>query len=277
MDVRSNENKILLSQILKSHPLKNMDNNRFVKAIDNQVCLIYKERFKYNNDLTNMNKEVIRRFSVIADDIRNKQQSNQSINRQQNMNQNSQQNMNQNSQQNRQLNNGSKKQWREEKMSDFEKKMKEQQDNFSNLVNPKKPKEIDFRDNTEENGNMRSMDNAMAARERELKEAMAEYNSESAVKWIGNEEVSKNIKIDVHSNVSIEPEIISSHKREKQKKRVQFKISETTNQDTTSFLNKLKKIPNKITSNSDTKKELQEIIDMQRNLMERLENVIKSL
>jgi hypothetical protein len=270
MDVRSDENKILLSQILKSHPLKDINNNRFFKAIDNQVGLIYKERFKYNNDLTNMNKEVIRRFSVIADDIRNKQQSNQSINRKQNMNQNSQQN--------RQLNNGSKKLWREENMSDFEKKMKEQQDNFSKLANPKKPKEIDFRDNTEENGTMRSMDSAMAAREMELKEAMAEYNSESAAaKWIGNEEVNKNIKIDVHSNVSIEPEIINSHKRERQKKRVHFKISETTNQDTTSFLNKLKKIPNKIKANSDTKKELQEIIDMQRNLMERLEKVIKSL
>ena len=170
--------------------------------------------------------------------------------------------------------NGSKKEWREEKKNDFEKRMKEKQDNFSELVNPKKPVEIDFRDNEEDIGQMRSIDAALLERERELRKVMETYNSDSAVQWIGNDEINKNIKIDPNSNIPLDAEIVQPTNKKTQKK-VKFEITES-NMETTSFLNKLKMKSNK-TKEINAKDELQSIIDMHKNIVTRLENIIKFL
>ena len=265
MDVRSDKNKNLLSQILESNLLKKQDASRFYNAIDNQVNLIYKERFKFQSNLVNMNKEIIRRFSIIESDIKAKQ-DNESRNEPRNNN--SEINI-------QHINdNGSKKEWREEKKNDFEKRMKEKQDNFSELVNPKKPVEIDFRDNKEDIGQMRSIDAALLERERELRKAMETYNSDSAAQWIGNDEINKNIKIDPNSNITLDAEIVQPTNKKTQK-RVKFEITES-NTETTSFLKKLKMKSTK-TKEINAKDELQSVIDMHKNIVTRLENIIKFL
>jgi hypothetical protein len=276
MDVRSDKNKNLLSQILESNLLKKQDASRFYNAIDNQVNLIYKERFKFQSNLVNMNKEIIRRFSIIESDIKAKQ-DNESRNESHNEHRNEHRNESHNN--NSEINiqhikdNRSKKEWREEKKNDFEKRMKEKQDDFRELANPKKPIEIDFRDK-EDIGQMRSIDAALLERERELRKVMETYNSDSAAQWIGNDEINKNIKIDPNSNIPLDAEIVQPTNKKTQK-RVKFEITES-NTETTSFLNKLKMKSNN-TKEINAKDELQSVIDMHKNIVVRLENIIKSL
>ena len=278
MEFRSQENKQILYQILSSHPLKSINEGRFASAIEAQVNLVYKERFKFKNALVEMNKEIIRRFQIIAMDIEKQMQQQQQQQPQQQSQQQSQQQ--QPNQQRKQMsnvitepNNTYRKNELKPKQEYFEKRVKERQDSFVKLVNPPKPKEIDFSDEIQDE-TMPSMDSTLIEREKELREAMKNYNSDKATEWIGNEAVKKNIKIDVNSKVKLEPELIKS------KKKVKFKISEPVNQqitpmaDTASFLNKLKKVKN---MNVDVKTEIQDMINMHRGIITRLENVLRSL
>lgn len=283
MEFRSHENKEMLYQILSSHPLRAMNNARFSKALDAQVNLVYKERFKYKNTLVEMNKEIIRRFQIIAQDIQQQQQQQQHEQQQQQQQQRQQPKQMQSQQQSQQgTDNSYRTNALKPKSEYFEKRVKERQDSFVKLVNPPKPKEIDFSDEVQD-GAMPSMDTTLIEREKELREAMKNYNSDKASEWIGNEAVKKNIKIDTNSNISLEPETI---KTKKTKKKVKFKVSEmqsskprTVNPtaDTSSFLNKLKKVKKTENVNIDVKKEIQDMINMHHNIINRLENVLRSL
>ena len=58
MSVISDENKSLLRQILKNHPLAE-DSHFFDQLITEETQKIHRVRFKYHSDLTLMNKEII--------------------------------------------------------------------------------------------------------------------------------------------------------------------------------------------------------------------------
>jgi len=213
MDVRSDENKDILYQILIEHPLKNIDINKFLETIDNQVYLIYQERFKFKNNLVEMNKEVIRRFSVMEKDI-NKQRQKKT---KQVKPKRKPKKIRSSIKTDRPL------PTQKEQKNVFDTKLKNRQDDFIKLVNPHKPEEINFKDPVE-NGELPSLDTTLEAREKELRNAMKTYNSESAAKWIGNNAVKKNIKIETNSSIKLDPEIV--------RKKVSFKISEIKSQDT---------------------------------------------
>ena len=66
MSVTSSENKELLSQILNNHPLKQENPTGFDQFLLTQVNAIHKDRFRYNNNLTAMNKVIIRNFQNIV-------------------------------------------------------------------------------------------------------------------------------------------------------------------------------------------------------------------
>ena len=286
MDVRSDENKDILYQILIEHPLKNIDINKFLETIDNQVYLIYQERFKFKNNLVEMNKEVIRRFSVMEKDI-NKQRQKKT---KQVKPKRKPKKIRSSIKTDRPL------PTQKEQKNVFDTKLKNRQDDFIKLVNPHKPEEINFKDPVE-NGELPSLDTTLEAREKELRNAMRTYNSESAAKWIGNNAVKKNIKIEKNSSIKLNPEIV--------RKKVSFKISEIKPQDTLDrnlnadfFLKKLKKkeganMNNESNTNNtsnmvnvddihnmnDTNKReyLKNIIDQQKILTHKLEMLLKSL
>ena len=286
MDVRSDENKDILYQILIEHPLKNIDINKFLETIDNQVYLIYQERFKFKNNLVEMNKEVIRRFSVMEKDI-NKQRQKKT---KQVKPKRKPKKIRSSIKTDRPL------PTQKEQKNVFDAKLKNRQDDFIKLVNPHKPEEINFKDPVE-NGELPSLDTTLEAREKELRNAMRTYNSESAAKWIGNNAVKKNIKIEKNSSIKLNPEIV--------RKKVSFKISEIKPQDTLDrnlnadfFLKKLKKkeganMNNESNTNNtsnmvnvddihnmnDTNKReyLKNIIDQQKILTHKLEILLKSL
>ena len=210
MSVNSRENKGLLWQLLSNHPFQKEDSKKFQAVLEYRVNEIHKNRFKFNNNLMSMNKEIIKQF---ANEVPKQTQPATPS--------------------------------QPSKAKVFETRLKVQQDNFDTLINKQKPAEIDFSDKTEEAPvDARMVDNTLQQREQELKKIMSQYNNteSTASKWIQGESTSssKNLKIDKDSNVKIKPFVFDSEKSEKH---VKFEIEERDDKSSNamSFLTKLKK------------------------------------
>jgi hypothetical protein len=93
-----------------------------------------------------------------------------------------------------------------QKKKDFELKLKQQQENFSNLMYGKKPNEIDFTDNADETiNNMDYLINqTMSDREKDLELITNRYqNNDNAKKWLNNEE-DDIVKLNIHDDINLE-------------------------------------------------------------------------
>ncbi len=215
MSVQSSQNKHLLWQLLSNHPNQKSNPKKFQHLLEYRVTQMHKNRFKYNNDLMLMNKEVIKQF---ANEIpppptgAGIQQASIS------------------------------------KTDVFNKKLKIQQDNFNTLINKQKPAEIDFSDKNEDTPiDARMVDTTLQAREEELKKIMSQYNkNDKAKEWLSSASTSttNHLKIDNESNVKIQPTILTKDTSER---RVRFEVEEETPPTTTTidFLQKLKKTKGK--------------------------------
>jgi hypothetical protein len=258
-------NKELLLQILEEHPLK--DNREyFNQFFERNFTDIYRRRYDFNSNVIEMNKELIKRFAIIAKQI---SENNQSQEMQKKAVNNSRPNGN-NFQNKRETMQSRIKQSvdmrdlrmsnkpdksvtnnsiREERLSMFDEKLKQHQNDFIKLANPNKPDEIDFSDKRQEIKN-RSFDDALKQREMELRQAMNGYsNSQKAVNWIGNDEIKEGILI---AKDKQQKQNKSQEQGKNNKRRVRFNIEEINNSkvnqtvskieiDTNSFLKKLKK------------------------------------
>jgi hypothetical protein len=190
MSVFSSRNKSLLWQLLSDHPNQKSNPKKFQHVLEYRVTEINKNRFKFNNDLMIMNKEIIRQFT-------------QEIPKQQ----------------------SEPKKTPMTKGQVFEKNLKVQQNNFNTLINKQKPPDIDFSDKTDDSPiDARMVDTTLQERERELKKIMAEYNpnENSAKQWLTGESTSAHLKIDDNSNIKIEPTVL----KETPKRRVRFEVKE---------------------------------------------------
>ena len=210
MSVNSNDNKGLLWNLLSKHPNQEKDPKKFQAVLEYRVNEIHRNRFKFNNNLMAMNKEIIKQFAAEIPPPTNKKIQ--------------------------------PKKPTLSKAKVFENKLKNQQDNFNKLINGEKPKEIDFSDKTEEVPiDARMVDDTLQQRELELKKIMAQQaqNNNSATEWLKAEETSssKHLKIDKTSNVKIESDIVKVQEKER---RVRFEVEEAP-MKTISFLDKLKK------------------------------------
>ena len=210
MSVNSNDNKGLLWNLLSKHPNQEKDPKKFQAVLEYRVNEIHRNRFKFNNNLMAMNKEIIKQFAAEIPPPTNKKIQ--------------------------------PKKPTLSKAKVFENKLKNQQDNFNKLINGEKPKEIDFSDKTEEAPiDARMVDDTLQQRELELKKIMAQQaqNNNSATEWLKAEETSssKHLKIDKTSNVKIESDIVKVQEKER---RVRFEVEENP-MKTISFLDKLKK------------------------------------
>ena len=205
MNFTSRDNKGLLWQLLSDHPLQKKDPTQFQKILEHRVSEINKNRFTFNSNLLLMNKEVLKQFAKeIPNEISNK--TSKPLNKQ-----------------------------RFTKRQIFETRLKEQQNEFTSLINKPKVKEIDFSDKTEEEPiTNRMIDSQLQQREAELKKIMAQYNKSGTAEWLKGESTStdKKLAIDQSSNIKIEPTII---KTPEAKKRVTFDVTESD-----SFLSGLK-------------------------------------
>ena len=216
MSVHSTQNKSLLWQLLSNHPNQKTNPKKFQHVLEYRVTEMNKNRFKFNNDLMIMNKEIIKQFAQEA----NHQQTTKPPSQPAAMS----------------------------KAQVFEKNLKAQQNNFNTLINKQKPPDIDFSDKTDDTPiDARMVDTTLQERERELKKIMAEYNpnENSAKQWLTGESTSTHLNIDDSSNIKIEPTVLTNEMRER---RVTFEVEENTAPAVTepvvnamSFLQKLKK------------------------------------
>ena len=212
MSVNSTENKGLLWQLLSNHPNQKTNPKKFQHVLEYRVTEMNKNRFKFNNNLMIMNKEIIKQFAQEMP----KQQASHTP---------------------------SKKAPPMTKGQVFEQNLKVQQNNFNTLINKQKPPDIDFSDKTDDAPiDVRMVDTTLQQRERELKKIMAEYNSneDNAKQWLTGESTSTHLNIDDNSNIKIEPTVLTD---ETQERRVRFEVEEKSVPAVSamSFLQKLKK------------------------------------
>ena len=63
MSVFSSQNKSLLWQLLSDHPNQKNNPKKFQHVLEYRVTEMNKNRFKFNNDLMVMNKEILKQFA----------------------------------------------------------------------------------------------------------------------------------------------------------------------------------------------------------------------
>jgi len=214
MSVYSSQNKSLLWQLLSKHPNQKNNPKKFQHVLEYRVTEMNKNRFKFNNDLMMMNKEIIKQF---AQEIPKQPPAKPAA----------------------------KKTPPMTKGQIFEQNLKVQQNNFNTLINKQKPADIDFSDKTDDTPiDARMVDTTLQEREHELKKIMAQYNpnENSAKQWLTGESTSTHLKIDDSSNIKIEPTVLTDEMPER---RVRFEDGENTKPapvvNAISFLQKLKK------------------------------------
>ena len=217
MSVHSTQNKGLLWQLLSDHPNQKTNPKKFQNVLEYRVTEMNKNRFKYNNNLMIMNKEIIKQF---AQEMQHPYIKPAPIKKTKPMT----------------------------KAQVFDKNLKAQQNNFNTLINKQKPPDIDFSDKTDDAPiDARMVDTTLQERERELKKIMAEYNSneDNTKQWLTAESTSTHLKIDDNSNIKIEPTVLTD---EMQERRVRFEVEENSAPAVSamSFLQKLKKTDNNV-------------------------------
>ena len=163
----------------------------------------------------------------------------------------------------------------------FDNNLKQQENNFKKMIQPKKPKKIDFSDGSKDypmdNLGM-IMNQTLADRQKELKMITQQYSDSDKVKaqkWINpNGEKNSNtpkLNIDRTSNIDINPINVT-----KQQRKVRFDIEEKGASNIENFLLKLKKKPSEKTNNDNMMVEKLDLIIYNQNriidLLEKREN-----
>jgi len=149
----------------------------------------------------------------------------------------------------------------------FDVGLSKKEEHFDKMINPKKPKEIDFSDNKEDlpikNLDI-IMNQTLADRQKELNSITQKYNNhdkQKAQQWLNREDDSgSKIKIEKNSNINLISPI-------EIKKKVTFKINEEekNNNNMTNFFSKLKHKP--VENNNDIMDKLNTIISNQNEIL----------
>lgn len=232
MSFYSEENRQLLLGLLTNNPTYINNSNYFIKEFNIAMHNINNKRDSFNS-LMDMNKTLIKQMTS----LKLPEQPNKLL---------------------------SKNEIFQQKLSSHEK-------NFSDMINIKKPEEIDFSDNIEDDDNFKDMDETMIRREKELNEIMKSYNNKDASSWLSSQETrEKPVKLKIKENrVSINA--IDLERKTKAKKQVRFELKEK-NESMKNFFGKLKK---KQTNNDDSiKEDIKNILLNQKLIIEKLDRLL---
>ena len=164
----------------------------------------------------------------------------------------------------------------------FEVSLANQEQQFKKMINPKKPKEIDFSDGSEDfpiQNMERVMNQTLADRQRELESITQKYSSgdkEKAQKWLNREEATTpKIKIEKTSNLKLDSTItslaeLSKTERQNAERRVRFEVNEKPKPlGLNNLFSKLKQ--KKAVSNDDIINKLDTIISNQEKIIKLLD------
>ena len=252
MSIISTENKELLLQLLDNHPLKKQDYTQFLELFDMNLERINKARFSHNNNLTTMNKEFLREFQSIANNMDkpgiirlnpHPSHAGNPINTQN---------------------------ITRPRIEIFEERLKQQQNDFNNTNKVKKPPEIDFSDKTQDEAQANTdMDNTMKQREEELNIIMNnntyKNNKGQAEKWIKDGVSGKNQK---HVTFKNDGQANDGKANDGQANDGQANDGEL------SLYNKLKPKKNE---NEITNTLLKNLIEVQNNMLKKQDDIVEQL
>ena len=157
----------------------------------------------------------------------------------------------------------------------FQQKLSNHEKNFSEMINIKKPEEIDFSDNIDED-DMRDIDETLKQREKELNEIMKTYSTDNkeTVNWLSSKETrEKPVKLKIKENTANTVEInsIDLDKKSSMKKQVRFAIQEK-NESMKNFFGKLKK--KQINNDDSIKEDIKNILLNQKLIIEKLDRLL---
>tara|TARA_B110000444_G_scaffold37680_1_gene33221 strand:- start:705 stop:1502 length:798 start_codon:yes stop_codon:yes gene_type:complete len=161
----------------------------------------------------------------------------------------------------------------------FEKGLEHQEKQFNKMINPKKPKEIDFSD-AGEDFPIQNLDQiinqTLADRQKELENITQKYSSndkKKAEQWLNrDDESTPKIKIEKNSNLKLDNAINVSNK-----KRVHFEVKEKEQEKDVplglnNLFSKLKQKPKSLPQNDNIINKLDTIILNQEKILEMLYN-----
>lgn len=267
MSITSKENIDLLRTLLKDHPLQLTDPRQFHEIFQNEMERIHSNRFHFKSNLMLMNKEILKTFLNIKNRMTQQQQPppRQSHQQPQQQHRDIQPNKNEN------IN-----------MQIFEKSLKEKQQDFDNLMNKEKPKEIDFSDKRREPSISQSdYDYNMTQREAELVKIMqSQQQNKSVEAWLKGETNAKpstiNLKIDHTSNVKLDAIPLQKQKKVRFQETVTNDNPVPNNIPEPDFFSKLKLKKNDKQDN-DYKSIFKQMIDNQKLILEQLTNISEHL
>mgnify|MGYP001453690791 FL=1 len=273
MSINSNENKKMLWDLLSPTFPENLSiHQRMKQFIDDISTTLHRDRFKYKSNIMQMNKILLSESKkYLTKCIQESNQNQKNIQKAGQMQERSMVNSR----------NYDKFTTKKEHTTTFEKRLRDKQEKFNQLIDGKKPKTIDFSDKMDKPiSTMNSLiDSTLAEREKELSSITSKYNKKDVEKWLQN---GGNID-STSTNISIKNEIKGILKpieigKEESQKRVTFEVKEKTSneksptQETTTFFSRLKQ-----RSNSSDRELLQQIIENQKTLMEQNSTILKHL
>ena len=245
MSVVSQSNKQMLFDLLKSIGNDNnlvINDNQLTNFITQKCGYFHANRFEFDfgNDLNAINKKIVEQgYNLIM--------SNQPRTVQQNA-----------PQQQQPLS----------KREIFDAGLANQEAQFKKMINPKKPKEIDFSDGSDDfpiQNLDQIMNQTLADRQRELETITQKYSSsdkQKAQQWLNREEETPRIKIEKSSNLKLDNTISIPNTE----KRVRFEVNEKPKTGLNNLFSKLKHKP----QNNDIINKLDTIISNQEKILELL-------
>ena len=248
MSIVSQSNKQMLFDLLKSIGNDNnfvINDNNLMTFINQKCAYFHSNRFEFEfgSDLNEINKKIVEQgYNLIMSN-----QPRKAVNQQSQEPQMSRREM-------------------------FDVGLANQEAQFKKMINPKKPKEIDFTDGGEDfpiQNLDQIMNQTLADRQRELESITQKYSSgdkEKAQKWLNREEDSTpKIKIEKTSNLKLDNTIEVNRER-----RVRFEVNEKPKPlGLNNLFSKLKQ--KKPVSNDDIINKLDTIISNQDKILKLLE------
>lgn len=247
MSVVSESNKQMLFDLLKSIGNDNnlvINDNQLMSFITQKCGYFHANRFEFDfgNDLNEINKKIVEQgYNYVMSNQPRK--VSQTIPKQQ--------------------------QPQLSKREMFDVGLASQEEQFKKMINPKKPKEIDFSDGSDDfpiQNLDQIMNQTLADRQRELESITQKYSSNDRAKaqqWLNREEDTPKIKIEKSSNLKLDNTIQISNNGEK---RVRFEVNEKPKSGLNNLFSKLKQK----TPNSDIINKLDTIISNQERILELL-------
>ena len=181
MQINSTDNKKMLWDLLSPTFPDNINCKRKMQLfIDKKTELFHKDRFKHSNNIMEMNKKLLIQAkqyliqynikyatALINHKVKTTEihPQNQAVDR-----------------------NYDKFVTKKEQKTVFENRLREKQDSFSQLIDGKKPKRIDFSDKADKPISTMShlIDETLAARQKELESITTNYTNEGVKTWLVN-------------------------------------------------------------------------------------------